>query len=45
MFVDNTFSSVGYLIGLAVVTTLIILPLALMGLKSRNFFRRTPQVR
>ena len=37
-------SMAGWLIGLAIVAVLILAPLGMMGLKSKNFFKRTPQV-
>ena len=37
-------SLVRWLLGLLVVGILVVAPLGMMGLKSKNFFRRTPQV-
>ena len=39
-FADNTFSLVGYLIGIALVGTLVVLPVAMIGLRQKNIFRR-----
>jgi hypothetical protein len=41
---ENHLSIAGWLLGLALVAVFIAAPIALMGLKSKNFFKRTPQV-
>jgi hypothetical protein len=37
---ETHFSSVGYLIGLALVVALVILPVLAMGLRSKSIFQR-----
>jgi hypothetical protein len=42
MFSDNTFTFGGYIVGMALITVIIVIPLVLMGFKSKNFFRKAP---
>lgn len=38
-FADNSFSTVGYLVACGLVIVFVVLPVAMMGLKSKNVFR------
>lgn len=37
-------SLMGWMVGMLLIIALVLAPLGMMGLKSRNFFKRPPQV-